>query len=95
MTMRRLSWLGAMLALGACMRDDVQTKEKLDRISERVEAIDKRLDQALARGAGAGGQAARPPGPDPGSVYSVPIEGDPAWGPPTAKVTLVEAAEFA
>lgn len=32
--------------------------------------------------------------PDPAAVYSVPIEGDAVRGPATAKVTIVEGAEF-
>jgi protein-disulfide isomerase len=36
----------------------------------------------------------RTPGPDEAAIYAVPVDGDPAWGPPAALVTVVEAAEF-
>jgi protein-disulfide isomerase len=39
--------------------------------------------------------APRRPEPDPAVVYAVPIDGDPAFGPADAKVTLVMAMDFA
>ena len=37
----------------------------------------------------------RPEGPDPSVVYSIPIAGDPWKGAKDARVTIVEAGEFA
>lgn len=68
---------------------------------ERVEVAANRTHDLLASalagaGAGDGGGGEREPKrPDPATVFSVPIDGDPVKGPKTAKVTIVEAAEFA
>lgn len=82
------------LAVMGCTRDDDSVKEKLESIDKRLEGIER----ALARGAGAGargGQRQRPRGPDPSTVYAVPVA-DSAWeGTKDAKVTVVEAFEFA
>ena len=37
----------------------------------------------------------RPNRPDPKTVYSVPVDGDAYDGPKLAKVTIVEASDFA
>ena len=82
------------LAVMGCTRDDDSVKEKLESIDKRLEGIER----ALARGAGAAGRRGgqqQPRGPDPATVYSVPIEGA-AWeGTNDAKITVVEAFEFA
>jgi protein-disulfide isomerase len=70
---------------------DENVNKKLDEISKKLDALDKKV------GTG-GGQPQRPqppPGPDPTAVYSVPVEGSAIQGPKTAKVTVVEAFEFA
>jgi protein-disulfide isomerase len=70
---------------------DENVNKKLDEISKKLDALDKKV--------GAGGMQAQrpqpPPGPDPNAVYAVPIEGSAVSGPKTAKVTIVEAFEFA
>jgi hypothetical protein len=106
---RTITWNRTALAMLAavavsCQKDEVGTKEKLDRVLERVDKMDRRIAE-LSRGGGAAGAPApggaqpvaqpRPAAPDPNLAYSVPIEGSPAEGPPTAKVTIVEAADFA
>jgi len=79
------------LAASGCQRDgDVQIEKKLDEIGKRLEEIDRKL-----AGGTAARMPARPPGPDPKAVYAVPIEGSPFTGPAHAKVTLVEAYDFA
>ena len=99
------------LAAFGCQRDDSKVGEKLlehddvihigklDQIAQRLDSIEKQLASgAGARGAaGAAGQ--RGPGgerkrPDPSKVYAVPATG-PTIGPKDAKVTIVEAFEFA
>ena len=67
---------------------------------DRLERVEKKLDQLIAsgggRGAGAAGQQ-RPqrPEPDRAKTYAVPIDGDPFDGPADAKVTLVKAYDYA
>jgi hypothetical protein len=86
-----------LAALG-CQRDDSKVSEKLDQIAQRLDGIEKQLAAGGGRGAagaagqrGAGGERKRP---DPSKVYAVPATG-PTIGPKEAKVTLVEAFEFA
>jgi protein-disulfide isomerase len=74
----------------------VSTKQ-LDRIAARLDAIDGRLDRIEKGRAGAGARPvqARPEGPDPSARYRIPVAGDAHRGATHAKVTLVEAFEFA
>ena len=98
--MRRFKFLllsAVGLAALGCQRDDSKVSEKLDQIAQRLDGIEKQL----ASGAGARAGAARQRGagqerkrPDPNKVYAVPATG-PAHGPKDAKVTIVEAFEFA
>ena len=86
----------AAAALLACQREDPATKERLDKIVAKLDGIEKKLDTVGARGGmPMQPQGPRPGMPDPTAVYSVPIDGDPAWGPATAKVTVVEAFDYA
>jgi protein-disulfide isomerase len=99
--------LAAVAALGVagCMTSDDQNLEKsLVKINRRLDAIDKQLAQGVPAGAPARGAAAapgrpapqqRPPGPDPATVYAVPIDGAPFVGASDAKITVVAAFEFA
>jgi hypothetical protein len=85
----------ALLPLVACQAD---TKN----INDRMERIEKKLDAIIAQG-GRGGAAAgaaqqpRPsrPEPDRAKTYAVSIDGDAFVGPADAKVTLVEAFDYA
>lgn len=86
----------AGLVVMGCTRDDDSLKEKLASIDKRLEGIER----AIARGGGAGAarrgqQPQRQKGPDPSAVYSVPVEGAAWQGAKDAKVTVVEAFEFA
>ena len=71
-------------------------------INDRMERIEKKLDAIIAQGgrggaaAGAAGQQ-RParPEPDRSKTYAVSVEGDPFIGPADAKVTLIEAFDYA
>jgi hypothetical protein len=83
-----------MGSLMACERvDTASTAKKLDEIDNRL----AKIEQLMERGGGAPGAAVpqRPPGPDASEVYAVPIEGAAYKGPAHAKVTVVEAFEFA
>jgi hypothetical protein len=72
---------------------DLGTGEKLDRVIAKIDELQHQVDQLRQQPP----PVARPLAgqPDPLAVYAVPIDGDPSWGPATAKVTLVEAADFA
>jgi protein-disulfide isomerase len=80
------------MSLWACQPvPDANVNKKLDEISNKLDAIEKKM----AAGPQAPARPQPPPGPDPQAVYSVPIEGAPYVGPQHAKVTIVEAFEFA
>ena len=84
-----------LAALGCRKVSDDESGEKLDKILSRLDAMDKKLDQ-IAQGRAAAAAAQRPSEPDPRSTYAVPVtEADHPRGPATAKVTIVEAADFA
>lgn len=86
--------IAGLVVLG-CTRDDDSLKERLASIDKRLEGIERAIARGGAGGARRGGQRQRPRGPDPKAVYAVPIEGA-AWeGTKDAKVTVVEAFEFA
>jgi protein-disulfide isomerase len=59
--------------------------QRVDDIDGRLKKIETLLQQALNQ----------PPEPDPEAVYSVPVAGFPAVGPEHAKVTIVQAYEYA
>ncbi len=88
--------------MAACQNaNQADTGKKLDDIGKRLGRIEAALKAGGGvRGGPAGARAkaprrARPPGPNPTTVYSVPIK-DSAWeGAEHAKVTVVEAFEFA
>jgi protein-disulfide isomerase len=86
----------ALATLGACQREDKDLKDRLDKMNDQLETIGRKVDTVAQRGPAAAAPAAPQQGrPDPTAVYAVPIDGNPAKGPTTAKVTIVEAAEFA
>src|SRR5262245_15059490 len=94
-TLPTLSMLaGVLLLAGACQRDNSATNERLDKMMARLEEIEKKIDRG-GGGRGAAPQGPQPGRPDPTAVYSVPVEGSPVKGPAAAKVTIVEAFEFA
>jgi protein-disulfide isomerase len=98
--MKRIGLLCASLLLAVaatglvgCQRDTSGVEAKLDDIGQRLDRIERMVQQGA--GAGRGQMPQRPPGPDPQKAYAVPIEGAPLKGAPTAKVTIVEAFEYA
>jgi protein-disulfide isomerase len=81
-------------AVGCRKASDEGADDKFDRIMARLDAMDKKIDQ-IGQGRGMARPQA-PAEPDPKLTYSVPVtDSDFPRGPATAKVTIVEAADFA
>jgi hypothetical protein len=94
-------FLAGLLAAGliGCTKSDDAVVKKLDEISKKLDKLDD-IEKKLAAGAIGRPGAARPQGPQPGrpdpsKVYSVAVDGAPSRGAKDAKVTIVEAFEFA
>ena len=88
------SVLAAVGLLGCQQAGDAGVSEKLDQINQRLDSIEKKIT------AGAGAAAQRPPRqrpkrPNPNDVYAAPVGDAPFKGAEHAKVTIVEAFEFA
>lgn len=77
------------LGLGGCQPQSGETAKKLDEINKKLDDLDKKLASNAAP------RPMVPQGPDPTAVYAIPIDGSPVKGPKAAKVTIVEAFEFA
>ena len=96
--MKQISFLLAVsaVALVGCQRDDSAMQGELTEIKSDLAEIKGMLAKGGAAGAGRP-TPERPqrPQPEPNAVYSMPIDGDPYRGEKTAKVTVVEAFEFA
>lgn len=82
-------WLMAGLVLAGLACGKREDDKKMDDVLARLDRIEKKLETARP------GRPPMPPEPDTKTVYSVPIEGDPVIGPTVAKVTIVEATDFA
>jgi hypothetical protein len=82
--------LAAGVGLLGCQAQNDEVNKKLDKVLSRLDDLDKKMAQN-ARPA----MPQPPPGPDPNAIYAVPIDGSPMIGPKGAKVTIVEAFEFA
>lgn len=81
----------------ACQKaHDDRLEKKMDTMLTRMEAMEKRLD-TMAANRPAGPAAGQPRRPDPNTTYAVPVDPqrDPVRGAKHAKVTIVEAFEFA
>lgn len=94
--LKRCTVLAALGMLLACQKGDPTEQEKLDTLQAKLDGIQRKLDNLGSSGT-APARPVPPPrrGPDPNAVYSVPIGDAPVRGPATAKVTIVEAADFA
>lgn len=84
---------GVALAVAAACQPvaDESVSKKLDEINKKLDALDKKV----AAGPQRPNMPQQPSGPDPNTVYSVAVDGSPFKGPKHAKVTMVEAFEFA
>ena len=83
-------FVGALLLVAAACGKREEEMKKLDDVVSRLERIEKKLDSPRLPA-----RPQLPPEADTKTVYAVPIDGDPFVGPETAKVTLVEASDFA
>lgn len=77
-----------------------QIVKLVEAMSARLDGLDSRLatlaaEQARIIDAPSARLPARPSGPDPATVYAVPVDDSPFDGPADARVTIVEAYEFA
>ncbi|HET6611711.1 MAG TPA: DsbA family protein [Kofleriaceae bacterium] len=91
-SIRFVALAAALVSVAACQRNSDPIAEKLDKIDQRLANIEK----AMASGGGAHApQRPQRPRPQPNEVYAVPVKGSPINGPATAKVTIVEAFDFA
>lgn len=84
----------AVLPLAACQADQKNLDDRMQRIEKKLDAL---IASGGARGAGPAAGAQRPqrPEPDRSKTYAVSIENDPFLGPADAKVTLIEAFDYA
>lgn len=84
------------LSLAACQpaADKNSSKKELKALSAKIDSLDKKLDRI---GASQGREKAPPPKrPTVGQLYKVSVSDDDAYrGAKNAKVTIVEASEFA
>ena len=89
--MKTLVLLAAVLPLIACTTDTSKIDQRLDKIEKLIAA------QCGGGGGrpGAGQQRPARPEPDRAKTYAVPIDNDPFDGPADAKVTIVEASDYA
>ena len=87
----------SLTSLGACKRSEEETNRKLDLLISKIDGLDKKIAAGGGRGAaGAPGAAPQRRRADPAVTYFLPVsEADAIKGPKTAKVTVVEAFEFA
>lgn len=92
--MKALALTAAVLPLMAACQNDTSKN-----LNDRMERIEKKLDALIAQGprGGAAPGAQRPsrPEPDRSKTYAVPIAGNWFEGPADAKITVVEAFDFA
>ena len=86
--------LAAVLPLAACQADQKQINDRMERIEKKLDAL---IASGGARGAAPGAGAQRPqrPVPDRSKTYAVSVENDPFEGPADAKITLIEAFDYA
>lgn len=86
---RIISW-SAIAAIAGVTACDNGLEERVDALENRIEAIEKRPAPKPVQ------QRAQPRRPDPSQVYYLPVgDDDPYRGAAEAKVTIVEAYEFA
>jgi protein-disulfide isomerase len=87
----------SLAPLAACRKDE-ETQKKLDLLIGKIDGLEKKLAAAGPMRAGANPAAQQPQRkrPDPAVTYYLPVtEADSVKGAKQAKVTVVEAFEFA
>jgi len=95
----RKTWIGAALALLACVgcnQSDVQELKKGQQdILAKLDSVDKAIGQLkTAQAAQQAAAAQRPAQADPNKVYTIPVANNAVRGPKNAKVTIVEFSDF-
>ena len=88
--------LSAVTVFGCQKPDDKPLRKEIEALKKGQKDILAKLDK-VATGRPGANRPQRPqrPRPQPNSVYSVNIDGSPFKGAKDAKVTIVEAFEFA
>ena len=86
--MKSLVLLLAALSSAACQSDTKNLNDKIDKLEKLIIAN-------CGQGGGRGAQRPQRPEPDRSKTYAVPVEGDPIIGRADAKVTLIEAFDYA
>jgi protein-disulfide isomerase len=71
-----------------------QLVKLVEALSARLDGLDSKLETLAAQQARPVAPT-RPHGPDPAVVYAVPVDDSPFEGPADAKITIVEAYDFA
>jgi hypothetical protein len=86
--------LAALMPVAACQADQKNLNDRMERIEKKLDAL---IASGGARGGGPGAAPQRPqrPEPDRSKTYAVSVENDPIEGPADAKVTLIEAFDYA
>jgi hypothetical protein len=90
--MKTTTLMIAALMLAACQSDTKGLEKKIDDLSAKVDRLIK--GGGLGAGAGANQRPQRAE-PDHAKTYAVGIEGDPVIGAANAKITLIEAFDYA
>lgn len=83
----------SLLALGCQQANNQDLTERLDAIDKKLSSIEEKIGKAGPPQRGA--KRPQRPRPNPKDVYAVPIEGSAFKGAKHAKITVVEAFEFA
>ena len=88
----------AVLPLTGCERQAAQSNDnsavlsKLDEISKKLSSLEEKIEEAAPVKRDAGPKRLRP---DPNKTYAIAVGDSPYKGPKHAKVTIVEAFEYA
>jgi protein-disulfide isomerase len=92
---RELTFASGLLLAGVglfgCQQQNDEVNKKLDAINKKLDDLATKVGQVQQRPQ----MPQPPPGPDPNAIYAVAIDGSAVSGPKNAKVTIVEAFEFA
>jgi hypothetical protein len=92
-----MAFMASLVAVSAfsCTKKDDETQRKLDYLISKVDGLEKKVASGGGGMQPAMQQPQRPRGPDPAAVYAIDVSGAAVEGPAQAKVTIVEAFDFA